>query len=346
MIVLPNLDFLCNQSQWQKTHPPTWLTCLHLHTQYQLCIWNDEREISYCHLVWVAVDWGDESRLFTENRWKQLQQTWPCNAFPAPKPQCRLRFGSSCICNQANVSIGKKHNCRAPARLKRNHRRISPPPCQIHLCVVLLVWSRGQKRFWACQKIRIQVDKNWETSNLCWIVLNWERMGFLNQVGDKLIQWCKCQQEAVLKATAVRSPLPVMSWILPCPPCLPQVMQTQIWGGGGFQAGGSRPGGGGEGRGSRLGGQGHFIHLAMYTAIPHGACPKGTSHNYGLEQSDWLDKAMKKPGFFSGSMKEFIPRKTRTAQYTWRTSLVSWNTDVDQLAFSEVCLTGQIFPHN
>ncbi len=32
------------------------------------------------------------------------------------------------------------------------------------------------------------------------------------------------EQEAVLKATAVRSPLPVMLLILPCPPCLPQVM--------------------------------------------------------------------------------------------------------------------------
>ena len=36
------------------------------------------------------------------------------------------------------------------------------------------------------------------------------------------------QQEAVLKATAVRSPLPVMLSILPCPPCLLEVMQTQV----------------------------------------------------------------------------------------------------------------------
>ncbi len=42
------------------------------------------------------------------------------------------------------------------------------------------------------------------------------------------------QQEAVLKATAVRSPFPVMSSILHCPPCLPQVMLSeggvQLWG--------------------------------------------------------------------------------------------------------------------
>ncbi len=42
------------------------------------------------------------------------------------------------------------------------------------------------------------------------------------------------QQEAVLKATAVRSPLPVMSSILPCPPY-----------GGGLAGGGE----GGSGRG-------------------------------------------------------------------------------------------------
>ena len=54
----------------------------------------------------------------------------------------------------------------------------------------------------------------------------------------------------MLKVTAVRSPLPVMSSILPCPPCLPQVMQTQIQGGPGRV----------EGEGE--GGRGHFIHLA------------------------------------------------------------------------------------
>ena len=56
------------------------------------------------------------------------------------------------------------------------------------------------------------------------------------------------QQEALFKATAVRSPLPVMSPILPCPPCLLQR---------GYGAGG---GGGGLGGGGR----GHFIHLAIY----------------------------------------------------------------------------------
>ncbi len=113
----------------------------------------------------------------------------------------------------------------------------------------------------------------------------------------------KEKQGAVLKATAVRSPLPVMSSILPCPSCLPQVMQTQILflqckpclaalpyigrgvqagRGGGFRPGGPRPGG--PGRGVQAGGgevqargaRGHFIHLAIYTALPHGACPEGT----------------------------------------------------------------------
>ncbi len=97
------------------------------------------------------------------------------------------------------------------------------------------------------------------------------------------------KQEAVLKATAVRSPLPVisvMSSILPCPPCLPQVMQTQILfhqcksnrGGGsrlgeGVQAGRSRPGGGGPGQGEGGGGKGrfhppcHILHYHMVLAL-------------------------------------------------------------------------------
>ncbi len=63
------------------------------------------------------------------------------------------------------------------------------------------------------------------------------------------IQWLKCKQEAVLKATAVRSPLPVMSSILPCPPCL--------WLHGGWW---------GEGEGGVWGGggRGHDIYLAIY----------------------------------------------------------------------------------
>ncbi len=75
------------------------------------------------------------------------------------------------------------------------------------------------------------------------------------------------KQEAVLKATAVRSPLPVMSPIPSCPPCLLRAgVQRQrglgqgVWGGGG---------GGGLGGGGR----GHFIHPAI-TALPHGASPQ------------------------------------------------------------------------
>ncbi len=64
------------------------------------------------------------------------------------------------------------------------------------------------------------------------------------------------KQEAVLNATAVRSPLPVMLLILPCPPCL-------LHGGSGKGRGvwqGEGRGRGGEGGGGR----GHFIHLAIY----------------------------------------------------------------------------------
>ncbi len=39
------------------------------------------------------------------------------------------------------------------------------------------------------------------------------------------------EQEAVLKATAVRSPLPVMSSILRCPPCLVVGGLAGKWGG-------------------------------------------------------------------------------------------------------------------
>ncbi len=61
------------------------------------------------------------------------------------------------------------------------------------------------------------------------------------------------KQEAVLKATAVQSPLPVMSLILPCPPCLPEA--GGVWGQGGLGRGEGVKGGGGKG---------HFIHLASY----------------------------------------------------------------------------------
>ncbi len=70
-----------------------------------------------------------------------------------------------------------------------------------------------------------------------------------------LLQYQK--QKAVLKATAVRSPLPVMSLILPCPPCLLHA------GGGGFP--GSRRGSGwGRGIEGGGGGRGYFIHLGIY----------------------------------------------------------------------------------
>ncbi len=86
------------------------------------------------------------------------------------------------------------------------------------------------------------------------------------------------KQEAVLKATAVRSPLPVMSPIPPCPPCLP----WGGWGWGGLGAGGF--GGRGRGRGRGLGGRGqgagdisatlpYILHYHMVL------CPKRTSHN-------------------------------------------------------------------
>ncbi len=81
----------------------------------------------------------------------------------------------------------------------------------------------------------------------------------------------KREQEAVLKATGVRSSLPVMSLILPCPHCLPQGGGSRgrgVWVGEGV-------GGGGWGRGRGVeggGGRGHFIHLP-YTALPHGASP-------------------------------------------------------------------------
>ncbi len=60
---------------------------------------------------------------------------------------------------------------------------------------------------------------------------------------ENTVQVRRYQQEAVLKATAVRSPLPVVSSILPCPPCVPQVMQTQVQAkGGGGPGGGRGPG--------------------------------------------------------------------------------------------------------
>ncbi len=87
----------------------------------------------------------------------------------------------------------------------------------------------------------------WTSRNAC----NWVWLEPLLQATCSHSSFC--EQEAVLKATAVRSPLPVMSSNLPC----------HVWsrgGGGSRQWGGSRPGGGG----SRQGGQGHFIHLAIY----------------------------------------------------------------------------------
>ncbi len=82
------------------------------------------------------------------------------------------------------------------------------------------------------------------------------------------------KQEAVLKATAVQSPLPVMSLILPCLPCLAQ--------GGGLRVGvegswarGFRGRGVWRGRGE----QGTFhppCHVLHYHMV---LCPKGTSHN-------------------------------------------------------------------
>ncbi len=68
----------------------------------------------------------------------------------------------------------------------------------------------------------------------------------------------KYKQEAVLKATAVQSPLPVMSPIPPCPPCLP---------------GGVR-GEGGSGVGGTWEGAGDIQSTLPYTALPHGASPQ------------------------------------------------------------------------
>ncbi len=76
------------------------------------------------------------------------------------------------------------------------------------------------------------------------------------------------EQEAVLKATAVQSPLPVMSLILPCPP-YPQVMQA---------TGGSKRV---EGEGRGLGeGAGDISSTLPYILHDHMVLrPKGTSHN-------------------------------------------------------------------
>ncbi len=84
---------------------------------------------------------------------------------------------------------------------------------------------------------------------------------------------CTCQQEAVLKATAVRSPLPVISPILPCPLCL---SGGECPGVGGLRTGGVQGQGswGGEWGQAGGGGRGHFIHLVIYTVLPHGASPQ------------------------------------------------------------------------
>ncbi len=75
----------------------------------------------------------------------------------------------------------------------------------------------------------------------------------------------------MLKATAVRSPLPVMLLILPCPPCLLH---------GGVQQGEGGPvGGGGWGRGG-VRGRGTFhspCHILLHYHMM--LRPKGTSHN-------------------------------------------------------------------
>ncbi len=81
---------------------------------------------------------------------------------------------------------------------------------------------------------------------------------------------CGCEQEAVLKATAVRSPLLVMLLILPCPPCLAQVICTPQGQGG--------PGRGEEGLWEGEGvlrgeGAGDISSTLPYTALPHGASP-------------------------------------------------------------------------
>ncbi len=71
---------------------------------------------------------------------------------------------------------------------------------------------------------------------------------------------CKTKQETVLKATAVRSPLPVMSLILPCPPLSSvQIQQQQSMGGGWGAVGG---------------GAGDISSTLPYTALPHGASPQ------------------------------------------------------------------------
>ncbi len=68
----------------------------------------------------------------------------------------------------------------------------------------------------------------------------------------------------------------VMSSILPCPPCLPPVMLST--GGSGLQQG---EGGlvGERGPAGRGGGAKEISVQLPYTALPHGASPKGTSHN-------------------------------------------------------------------
>ncbi len=92
----------------------------------------------------------------------------------------------------------------------------------------------------------------------------------------------KSQQEAVLKATAVRSPLLAMLLILPCPPCLPQGKfgGRGVWWGREQGEGGPTGGGVWLGRGPhRGGGQGTFqfsCHTLHYLMVLR---PEGTSHN-------------------------------------------------------------------
>ncbi len=91
------------------------------------------------------------------------------------------------------------------------------------------------------------------------------------------LQSCCTQQEAVLKATAVRSPLPVMLSILPCPPWL---STWGVWGQGVQGQGdpGRGVGGGGGGGGAGAGDISSTLPLLHYHMVLR---PQGTSHNKG-----------------------------------------------------------------
>ncbi len=109
--------------------------------------------------------------------------------------------------------------------------------------------------------------------------------GNLALCADVALRTILSEQEAVLKATAVQSPLLVMWLILPYPPYLPPVILS-LTGGGGPAAGGCLAMGGlggglGRGRGVGGGGQGTFhppCHILHYHMV---LCPEGSSHNEG-----------------------------------------------------------------